>query len=225
MSPSCNEVVLKKETLNSSSQECFYRLAGSVDDGLAFHVEARIQNHFAPGGSPDCLQQRMEVAIISCRDGLNARTPIDMSNGRQRRTMLLADVHDHDHVRQFRTGFDVEPGMRLLGRHSRGERTERLALFHHGVDSIAHFRMPWIGKDAAVSERARTKLHPPAVPRDDASARNPIGSFGTCHLRTGKMFDVDVMCLFGECSSDFIMVGSRSQEWHRQTPIANAVVR
>src|SRR5215471_5736563 len=113
MSPSCNEVVLKKETLNSSSQERFYRLLGSVDDGLALHVETRIQNHFAPGGSPDRLQQRMEVAIVSCRDSLNARTPIDMSNGRQRRTMLFADVHDH--VRQFRTGCDVEPGMRLLG--------------------------------------------------------------------------------------------------------------
>src|SRR5262245_37300330 len=161
MSPSRNEVVLQKQTLNSSSQERFYRLSGSVDDRLALHVETRIQNHFAPGGFPDCLQQRMEVAIVSCRDSLNARAPIDMSNGRQRRTMLLADVHDHDHVGQFGPGFDVEPGMGLLGRHSRRERTECLALFHHGVDSIAHFRMTWVGQDAAVSERARTKLHPP----------------------------------------------------------------
>src|SRR5215813_1655352 len=84
--------------------------------------------------------------------------------------------------------------------------------------------MPWIGKDAAVSERARTKLHPPAVPRDDASARNPIGSFGTRHLRAGKTFDVDVISVFGEGSSNLIVVGSRAEEGHRQTSIAYAVV-
>ena len=56
MSPSCNKVVLKKETLNSSSQECFYRLAGSVDDGLALHIETRIQNHLTAGGFTDGLQ-------------------------------------------------------------------------------------------------------------------------------------------------------------------------
>src|SRR5262245_60456845 len=84
--------------------------------------------------------------------------------------------------------------------------------------------MTWIGKDAAVSERARTKLHPPAVPRNDASARNPIGSFGTCHLRAKKMFDVDVMSVLGEGSSNLIVVGSRTQEGHRQTSIAYAAV-
>src|SRR5262245_48109367 len=148
-----------------------------------------------------------------------------MSDGRQSRTMLLADVHDHDHVRQLGTGFDIEPVMSLLRRHSRSKGTERLTFLNHGVDSITHFRMTRIGKNAAVSKSARPKLHPPAVPCDNASAGNPIGSFGTRHFRAGKMFHVDVTRVFVERSSDFVVCRSRTKEWHRHTTIAHAVVR
>src|SRR5262245_6674311 len=148
-----------------------------------------------------------------------------MSDCRQRRTMLLADIHDHDHVWQFGTGFDIEPIMGLLRRHSRRKGAERLTFLNHGVDSIAHFRMTRIGKNAAVPESARPKFHPPAVPCDNASAGNPIRSFGTRHFRAGKMFHVDVTRVFVERSGDFVVCRSRTKEWHRHTTIAHAVVR
>src|SRR5262249_19074628 len=85
-------------------------------------------------------------------------------------------------------------------------------------------RMTWIGKDAAVSERTRTKFHSPAVPRDDPSARNPIGSLGRCHLRVRKVFYIDVMCVFSERSGNLIVRRSWTEEGHRQTSIAYAVV-
>src|SRR6516164_8791178 len=89
-SPSRNEVILQKQTLNSRSEECLYRLSRCVDDRLTLHIEACVQDHFTARGFPDRFQQRVEIAIVACRDGLNTRAPIDMGNGRESRPILLA---------------------------------------------------------------------------------------------------------------------------------------
>src|SRR5215470_7181388 len=84
--------------------------------------------------------------------------------------------------------------------------------------------MTWVGKDTAVSEGARAKLHSSAMPCDDPSARNPIRSFGTRDLRIPKTLHLDEMRMLVERPIHFTRVGSGSQKRHRQTPIADAVM-
>src|SRR5262245_28801188 len=166
----------------------------------------------------------MKVAIVFRGHGLDARRTIDVCDSRQCRPMVFTDIYDHDHVRQFGTWFDVEPGVRLFCRYGRGKGTKGLALFDHGVDSISHFRMTWIGEDTAVSERARAELHSATMPCNDLSPCNPICSFGTCALRIGKTFHLDQMRMLSERFIHFTLPGSRSEERYRHAPIANAIV-
>src|SRR5262249_41111626 len=91
-----------------------------------------------------------------------------MSDGRQSRTMLLADVHDHDHVRQLGTGFDIEPVMGLLRRHIMRKGTKHLTFLNQSVHQIKNLRMPQKGKKAALSEREGHNRQSPEV-RSDTS--------------------------------------------------------
>jgi len=51
--------------------------------------------------------------------------------------------------------------------HCRGERTEGLALLDVGVDPVAHFRPPRIGKNRARSQGTRPKFHSSLAPADE----------------------------------------------------------
>src|SRR5262245_12636462 len=110
-----DKVVLQKQSLNSGSQECLDRFARRVDDRLALYVESRIQDHFTAGCFSDRLQKSVEIRIVFCRHGLDASAAVHMSDGRKRRPVLLADIDDHDHVRQFSASLDLEPDMSLFG--------------------------------------------------------------------------------------------------------------
>ena len=72
----------------------------------------------------------------------------------------------------------MNQSVNLLERNGRREWAERLAHFHHGVDTVAHHRMARIGQYAAMAERSRAKLHSSPVPGDHVPTSNQLGCGG-----------------------------------------------
>src|SRR5271165_1538046 len=140
---SSNKAILQKKKFDPSAEERLDSFFWSVDDGLALHVEAGVEDHLASGGFADGVEEAMEVGIVLTRDSLQARGAVDVGDGGKRGAMFRAHVYNRDHVWHLRAGGDVEPAMRFFDGACRSKGAEGFAHFDHGVDAVAHSGVAW----------------------------------------------------------------------------------
>src|SRR5262245_11729181 len=113
--------------------------------------------------------------------------------------MLLADIHDHTHVRKFGSWLDLEPAMNFFKRHSRRKRTKCLTHLDHRIDTITHLRMARIGQNTAMPQRAWPEFHSPAIPSDHSARRNQPRRFDTSVLKRPEAHDFDAVRKLLQC--------------------------
>ena len=196
--PAGNHRVFEEQEFDSCIQKSFDGFSRRVDNGLAFDVEAGVQDHLAASGFSNGLQKRVELSVVESRDGLNAGGPIHVRDGRQSSAMLGSDIHGRDHVRKFSAVRDVEPFIDFSQGDRGRERTEGFAHFDHRVDAIAHFGMARVGQDAAMPQGARAEFHAAAIPADHATIRDQPRGVRAGVGKVCEVVNLDAIVKFSE---------------------------
>ena len=154
---------------------------------LTFRANARVASSFerigAPRGLSDVLMSSGTPVASptrvrsACRNGSSRASTVcrragvvvvaDAGGGQARARPHVGRVQ---HVPGF--ALPIEPSPHRFGRHERGERAIKLALFEHVIDEIvaAPCRQ---GENTAVAERARANLALTAVQEDDVARGEP----------------------------------------------------
>src|SRR5437773_2117886 len=196
-------------------------------DGLyafAIDVQTCVQDHFASRTFSHALQERMELPVVRWRNSLNSRGAVHVRDCRQAAAMLLADIHGGDHVRKFSARRDVKPFIHFAESDGGREWAESLAHLHHRVDTITHFRMPWIGQDAAMAEGARPELHAAAIPTNHMAICNQAGGLCTGIRKAIKRADFNAAVELLERLFDLGEGVSRPIERHGNAGVADAAI-
>jgi len=90
----------------------------------------------------ECLEQKKEPLVVIAPHGLYPCRAIDMNDGRNLVFPFRHDTFGEQHERGLFLPF--ENFGRSLGKHDRGERTERLSVLHPGVEEVLHLGIPRI---------------------------------------------------------------------------------
>src|SRR5690349_23643205 len=166
----------------------------------------------------------MKLPVARRRNGLNARGPVHMWYGRQAAAMFLADIHGGDHVGEFSLCRNVKPFVHFAQSDCGCEGAEGFAHLHHGIDTIAHSRMSWIGQDTAMAQGALPELHAAAIPTDNTAICNQPGGLLACIRKAFERVSFNAAVEVLECFFDLGERVSRPVERYGNTSIANAAI-
>ena len=181
---------LEHEHIHVRRHEAAVRLLWLADDRFTPHVEARVDEHRAPGAALEGAQQRMIAPMPEGIDGLHARRVVNVRDGghrgpwdlqfRQPREGVVTGVRDsyrvvdrryEQHIRAFLALRHVEVLARAVLQHGWCEWTERFAELDFSVHHRLHVPAAWVADDATRTERAWPELHPSLKPPDHLFVR------------------------------------------------------
>src|SRR5579864_9111686 len=136
-------------------------------------IEGSIDEYWNTGDFTKPSQQFPEARVRFTLHGLQAASSIRVRYGRDSAALIGLDVVRLDHERRGLAGREVIAGG--LREDRRAERAKCFAMLNAAVQNIFHLYAARVGQDAAVAERARSKLHASLKPARDFSSSQCVG--------------------------------------------------
>src|SRR5262249_46648081 len=121
------------------------------------------------------------------RDSLQPTGAIDMSNGRDKLTFLLAYL---EHLHHEWNGVVLfEPICSDFLEHGGRKRSEGFPTLDLAVEQRLHVGAAWVTQDRAVAEGPRAPFHPSLKPADDEAVRDGCSGAATKRRFIGNLLD------------------------------------
>ena len=190
-----HEKVSEGQDVDARGEESSIGILGRLDDRLASHVEARVDQDRAAGPSLESPEQPGEERVPGVVDCLHPCRAVDVGDGRDRASGNLElvdpeevggivleanpavgrDGGDDQHVRAVRTSGHVEIVVGPLGEDGGGKGAERLAELDLEVHRRLHLGVARVAQQTPRAKRAGAKLHPTLEPADDLAVGQMLG--------------------------------------------------
>ncbi|EEF23782.1 conserved hypothetical protein, partial [Ricinus communis] len=160
----------------------------------------------------EARQQAAQQRVVVRADGLQARAPVHMGDGRYARHHAWPDRRGELHER--RGAGQVEIRVRPFGEHDGSQRAEPFALLDARIDPVADFSLARIGQDAAVAQGARPEFAAALVQREYAAPAQQVEHVAAQDVGIGQVGDVQVgveVIVVGEGGFDVVVTRDGAQ--------------
>src|SRR5581483_4144028 len=167
-----DERVAEHEHVHPRPEKAVESLLGAAYDRLVL-VERCIEDHGDAGEVAKRLDESVVARVGRAVDGLQASRSVDVSDGGDRRPLLLADLENLHH--EGNIVVFLEPVFDGCVENRRRKRAEALAPLYLGIEDLLHVGATRVANDRTIAERPRPPLHPALKPSDDFAAGDGLG--------------------------------------------------